>query len=187
MFNIKNKTVNQAKGICQLTAILEGSEWRIINQNGVGSEPQLFIYVVDQGSQTVLACSVSLADFAEIGRKALSHPAPEGFKDALIEILQVVYSGDVPEKTENLDWDHQLAMMLSAYVGTTSFANLVHRASTNSHITVLNYRKSLDAIGVLRPYLLPFQDEYLVSAVSFVEYLGSILELDQANHPEWFN
>jgi hypothetical protein len=148
--------------------------------------PVVSLYVWDQPTQWVWACTVPADAFVEISSAA--HRAPSlwdayrhGLGHAILDALA---------STSSSDWKVTLAIALCAYAGTTQTWALSDRLQHGGHLAVLQYRRNADVRDTyLRPFVPPHcpdQLNRLLPAPAFLRTINQVLSIDQARHPEWF-
>lgn len=153
--------------------------------------PHVYLYLIDQPGPEhwVWMCSCARDGFVQTSTDASADTAQwQQYRNALSGMLHDLTRGVIPPPVQGHDWETQLAMVASAYAGTTKVWQLADALKGGGHFIVLNYRAKGASVGNLRPFCLP-GDGDANSALPVGDLMQMVIDVmikDMNNHPEWF-
>jgi len=172
------------------TAEMNAAGWKVGQTNiELLNEPAVFIYMYDLPTKFIWMANIPLDEFVQISSQSgVDSSENEMVINALYALLSEVANGVPPAPIDGLDWENMLALLLSAYAGTTKIWRMADQMRKGGHFVVINYRSTAQDKGsLLRPFALTDTDNKPLSATDFEQYVARVIEMDKERHPEWFN
>lgn len=149
--------------------------------------PQVRLYVWDRPTGWAWTCSVAREDFLRIASESSGKKANwDAIRGCVAYVVARAAGGSPPAPVSSTDWETQLAVLLSAYAGSTQTWAAAGKLAEGGHFVVLNYRPATVADGKLRPFVLGGAAEEIVSAEEFMDRVREVEGIDLQRHPEWF-
>jgi hypothetical protein len=160
----------------------------VLHDAHASSEPTVYVYCYDAPTKWSWMCTVPVTSFlktSQAGFEDTEHT--EDFRGGLSFVMANAAEGIPPAQSDELDWERQLAVLLTLYAGGTQIWQMVNRFADGGHFIVLNYRKPGSRDGMLRPAALPPQpNESIISSEYFRALVEQVMAQDRNRHPEWF-
>lgn len=179
------KGVAQSKAfIATNTLSATGWQARTVNPEGLLGE-QVYLYVWDRESNWAWSCSLSLEQFNYYATKSAEDLSQASkYCDTLAAAIREISTGRAPTSIGD-DWESLLAMLVSAYAGTTKTWELSKRMSQGGHFFVCHYSRT-NSSALLRPAVRVDQANSILPAAAFWQTIKAITDKDRESHPEWF-
>lgn len=170
------------------TLTLQAAGWTPGTLNAIPlTGPQIKLYVWDRPTNWAWLCSVPAPFFRDAVRHARLHDKDwADIRGIVAYLVAQAATGTPPPTVSGHDWEHQLALGLSLYAGTTQTLAAADDLQQGGHFCVSNYRRAGERDGKLRPFVLGGPPDAVVPADDFCTMVQEVQSMDLARHPEWF-
>lgn len=174
-----------------MTASLAGAAgWNTKHLNpGITRGQMIFLYLLDQRTQTTFAAGVSREFFKNITGHIQRYPSlhEAAQRTAGVAIMQYLKT----ERSKLSDEEEQaltstLAGSLAAYAGITRSLKLADNLASGGHFIVLHYQKKGEDTGLMRPVISPAQPDSILPVEALQSYVSAAMAHDKKNNPHWF-
>ncbi|MFU2489936.1 hypothetical protein [Thauera sp. WH-1] len=165
--------------------------WSVdIHDAEAAASPSVLLYVWDSDTGWTWLCSVPRQRFAATSIKAsCERPAVvDAIRGKLGNVIYRAATGAGSDPADEAPWEQVLGSMLAAYAGTTQAWAAAARLSGGGHFIVSYYRKSGEAVGMLRPFALSgdTRGRDVLPVERLLDAVRSVQRMDRERHPEWF-
>lgn len=165
--------------------------WSVeMHDEEAAASPSVLLYVWDSETGWTWLCSVPRQRFAATSTKASrERPAVvDSIRGKLGNVIYRAASGIGPDPADEAPWEQVLGSMLAAYAGTTQAWSVAGCLRDGGHFIVSYYRKSGEAVGMLRPFALSgdTRGRDVLPVERLLDAVRSVQRMDRERHPEWF-
>lgn len=173
-------------------AAASGWDLRVVDPQMMAGGDTVSLYVWDRPTNWVWTCSIDRTQFHKAAEKASGsgRKIVDSIRGDLAYAVAQAAAGTPMSRRDGLGWEEELALLLSAYAGTTKTYRATDGFKNGGSFIVLNYRTGLIAEGILRPVAMPLRSPEEKNALLPFETLQNtikeVVNLDLMNHPEWF-
>lgn len=158
------------------TLVMKAGGWDVgqANEDRL-THPAIFFYVMDQQTQWVWMCSVPKPCFYGAVKALPDY-------DVDLAVAGVAYIiNRMAKGNAFVDWEEQLAKLLSAYILKTRTFAQSGQGHLAAHFLVMHYGQS----GMLRPAALQGSDQHVVPAQIILSRFDDLLTHDRLHNPDW--
>ena len=167
-----------------LTPCLLAEQGWMLSDETVPSKPTdapfIYLYAFDLLTQWCWMCRTPFSSFNEGALMASQHPDSwEVIRNALSRLESLAADGTPPSPLAALNWEEQLALLMSGYAGTTSAWSLADHMEGGGHFVVIHHRTDAHSYGRLRPFIVSMDSPQPLSSSDLWHYVHLVLSIDQ--------
>jgi hypothetical protein len=171
------------------TMVAGASGWKAkIGSSDVNAGLMSHLYVFDLPTKWVWMCAVARDAFISMSAvgKAQGEADRNAVRNGLATIIATVSEGKAAPVIADVEWEHQLGGLLATYAGSTKVFDAADGLRDGGHFVVLNYRKTDQTDGLLRPVAMPDSSNQILPVEQLNSSIDQVLAIDRQRHPEWF-
>lgn len=148
--------------------------------------PLAYFYTMDTPTRALWMGAVNASAIADIRRRAASIPQ-EIICSAVGAFVVAQAKGRLLDGVSEEEFPRLFGMSVATYATTTKVFASHDLSIRGGHFVVVNYRKPSSVDGLLRPFVIPSNDNSPLSTDQVLDAVALVERGDRARHPEWFD